>query len=324
MCTAMLFKNGDTYFGRNLDLDKSYGEEVVITPRNFLFPFRHKETLNSHYAIIGMAKVVNNYPLYFDATNEKGLSIAGLKFQDNATYFDFRWERENIAPFEFIPWILCQAKDVVEAEKMIKNINIIDTDFSEELQNTPLHWIISDKEKSITVESVEKGIMVYENKAGVLTNNPSFDIQMFNLNNYAHLTNKIPQNTFSERLKLNNYTGGLGALGLPGDYSSMSRFVKTSFMKENSSCRQVELESVGQFFHIMDSVSQVRGINLMENGEFDITLYTSCCNTDKCIYYYTTYENHRISAVKMYNEDLNADTLIKFELAKTQQIKYIN
>ena len=324
MCTAMLFKNGDTYFGRNLDLDKSYGEEVVITPRNFLFPFRHKETLNSHYAIIGMAKVVNNYPLYFDATNEKGLSIAGLKFQDNATYFDFRWERENIAPFEFIPWILCQAKDVVEAEKMIKNINIIDTDFSEELQNTPLHWIISDKEKSITVESVEKGIMVYENKAGVLTNNPSFDIQMFNLNNYAHLTNKIPQNTFSERLELNNYTGGLGALGLPGDYSSMSRFVKTSFMKENSSCRQVELESVGQFFHIMDSVSQVRGINLMENGEFDITLYTSCCNTDKCIYYYTTYENHRISAVKMYNEDLNADTLIKFELVQTQQIKYIN
>ena len=207
---------------------------------------------------------------------------------------------------------------------MIKNINIIDTDFSEELQNTPLHWIISDKEKSITVESVEKGIMVYENKAGVLTNNPSFDIQMFNLNNYAHLTNKIPQNTFSERLELNNYTGGLGALGLPGDYSSMSRFVKTSFMKENSSCRQVELESVGQFFHIMDSVSQVRGINLMENGEFDITLYTSCCNTDKCIYYYTTYENHRISAVKMYNEDLNADTLIKFELVQTQQIKYIN
>ena len=86
MCTAAAFQNQDFYFGRNLDLDYSYHEEITITPRNYPFRFRYAETLSQHYAMIGMAYVADDYPLYYEATNEAGLSMAGLNFPGNADY----------------------------------------------------------------------------------------------------------------------------------------------------------------------------------------------------------------------------------------------
>ena len=83
MCTAITFQTRDHYFGRNLDFEHGFGEKVVITPRNYPFTFRNTGRLNTHYAIIGMAVVDNNYPLYFDGTNEAGLSMAGLYFPGN-------------------------------------------------------------------------------------------------------------------------------------------------------------------------------------------------------------------------------------------------
>ena len=84
MCTAVSFKGSDSYFGRNLDLERSYKESVVITPRGFKLNMRTLPTMESHYAMIGMATVADNYPLYYEATNEMGLSMAGLNFPDNA------------------------------------------------------------------------------------------------------------------------------------------------------------------------------------------------------------------------------------------------
>mgnify|MGYP003293827514 CR=1 FL=1 len=115
MCTAISYKNGAAYFGRNLDLEYGYDERVVITPRNFIFEFRHKEPIFSHHAMIGMATVVDGFPLYYEATNEKGLSAAGLNFPENAVYYDFDNKKDNIAPFEFIPWILGKCASVDEA-----------------------------------------------------------------------------------------------------------------------------------------------------------------------------------------------------------------
>lgn len=324
MCTAVNFKTNDHYFGRTLDIDCDYGEKVVITPRNFPFEFKKKEKLSNHFAMIGMAKTEGGYPLYFDATNEKGLSIAALNFPGNAVYYDICLQKSNIAPFEFIPWILGRADSVDMAKALIDNTNIVNIPFGEDLPLTPLHWLISDKEKSIVLETTKDGMKVYDNKLGVLTNNPSFDIQLFNLTNYMNISNKMPQNNFSNNIDFSPYSSGMGLIGLPGDYSSMSRFVRACFVKENSLCREVETESVSQFFHIMETIGQVRGVNINENGKYNVTQYTSCCNTDKCIYYYTTYENRRINAINMYNEDLNTEKLYEFELINRQNIKYIN
>lgn len=139
MCTAVTYVTNDHYFGRNLDLDFSYNETVTITPRNFVFPYRHVSDISQHYAIIGMATVVNNYPLYYDATNEKGLSMAGLNFPENAVYFPEATGKDNIAPFEFIPWLLGQCGTIKEVRELLEKINLVNTNFSEELPLSPLH-----------------------------------------------------------------------------------------------------------------------------------------------------------------------------------------
>lgn len=324
MCTAITYKTKDFYFGRTLDYEISYGDEVTITPRNYEFNFRHKQNIKNHYAIIGMAYVTENYPLYYEAVNEKGLGIAGLNFVGNAQYNKKIEGKDNITQFEFIPWILSQSTTVKETKKLIEKINFLDEPFSTNLPLAQLHWIISDSIESITVEAVKDGIKIYENPVGVLTNNPTFDKQMFELNNYMNLSTKSPKNTFAKSLNLDKYSRGMGAIGLPGDLSSQSRFIRAAFVKMNSVSKEEEKESVSQFFHILNSVEQQRGCCELDDGIFEITIYTSCCNASKGIYYYTTYDNHQITAIDMHKENLNSENLIRYPLIKDEQIKMQN
>ena len=324
MCTAATYKTKDFYFGRTLDYEFSYKEEVTITPRNYEFKFRNKEAISNHYAIIGMAYVAENYPLYYDAINEKGLGMAGLNFVGNAHYNEPEQEKDNIAQFEFIPWILSQCATTKEAKTLIEKINLLNVSFNAQLPLAQLHWIISDAEEAITVEAVKEGIKVYDNPVGVLTNNPPFDKQLFALNNYMNLSNKSPKNTFSADLELQQYSRGMGAIGLPGDLSSQSRFVRVAFVKMNSVSSDEENESVSQFFHILNSVDQQRGCCQLDDGKYEITIYTSCCNATKGIYYYTTYNNHQITAVDMHKENLDGNQLIRYPLISGEHINYQN
>lgn len=322
MCTAATYKTNDFYMGRTLDYEFSYGDEITVTPRNYSFTLRHGGKLENHYAIIGMAHVAGNYPLYYDAINEKGLGIAGLNFVGNATYkpVDPSSSKHQITQFELIPFILGTCASLKEAKEALKNMDLVDTPFSPQLPVGSLHWLIADETGSITVEAVKEGLMIYDNPAGVLTNNPPFPQQMFQLNNYMHLSPRQPVNTFSNDLPLNTYSRGMGALGLPGDLSSSSRFVRASYVKMNSRCNGDELSSVSQFFHILGSVDQQRGCCEVAEGKYEITLYTSCCNCDKGIYYYTTYENHQISAVHMHHEDLDGTVPVRYPVLQGEKI----
>ena len=152
MCTAISLYDKNHYFGRNLDFHYDFGESVAVTPRNYPFLFRNGTKISCHYAIIGTALVKKDYPLYFDAVNEKGLGIAGLYFPQNAVYNKVRFDKTNIASFELIPWILSQSKTVEDAKKLLNDINITDEAFSEEMRPSPLHWLIADKQKSITLD----------------------------------------------------------------------------------------------------------------------------------------------------------------------------
>ncbi|MCH5161891.1 MAG: choloylglycine hydrolase [Clostridiales bacterium] len=323
MCTAATYKTKDHYFGRNLDYEFSYSETVTVTPRNYKFDFRAAGSVKTHYAMIGMAFVQQNYPLYYDATNEKGLSMAGLNFPGNAVYLPKAAGKDNITPFEFIPWILGQCATVREAREKLKKINLLNEDFTPELKLSPLHWMISDRDESIVVEPLEGGVKVYDNPVGVMTNNPTFDFHLTNLANYMGLTRDEPVSRFSQELTLKPYSRGMGAIGLPGDLSSASRFVKAAFTKLNSISGESESESVSQFFHILNSVAQQRGCCKVEHG-FEYTIYSSCCNTDKGIYYYTTYENSRITGVDMHKENLDGKELVSYPLEKGQTIKMQN
>lgn len=322
MCTAITFSRNDFYFGRTLDLEQIYGEEVVIAPRKFPLRFRQVSPLHHHYAIIGMAHVADGYPLYYDAVNEAGLCMAGLNFPGFAKYGRPTDGKDNIASFEFVPWILGQCGSMDDVQKLLPRLQLTDAAFSPEYPTTPLHWIIADRTECITLEALSDGIHIHKNPVGVLTNNPPFDDQMFQLRNYMHLSPNPPHNHFSPDVDLKPYSRGMGAIGLPGDLSSQSRFVRAAFTKLNALC--TEDESISQFFHIMDSVSQTRGCCRLEDGSCEITQYTSCCNASRGIYYYTTYGNRRISAVDLHREDCDADHLYRFPLVMGEDIRFLN
>lgn len=308
MCTAICYRKNTSYFGRNLDLDRGYGERVVITPRNYEIKMRCEKSITSHYAMIGMACVADDFPLYFEATNEKGLSIAGLNFPENAVYYSFAEGKYNVTPFEFIPWVLAQCSCIDEVKHFLDKMNLINIDFSEKLPLSPLHWMISDKKSSIVVEPLKDGLKIYDNAFEVLTNNPPFDFHQTNVSNYMGLGIGGVSSNFEKNIPVKNYSLGMGALGLPGDFSSASRFVRALFVKENSVSENNDKSNVVQFFHILNSVAMPNGCVLAEGG-FEYTRYSSCCNADSGIYYYTTYNSFEIRAVNMHEVDLEREEI---------------
>ena len=311
MCTAICYRSNASYFGRNLDLDRGYGEGVVITPRNYEIKMRCEKPLKSHYAMIGMATVVDDFPLYYEATNEKGLSMAGLNFPENAVYLGFAEERDNVTPFELIPWILAQCACVDEAKALLAKINLVNICFSDQLPLSPLHWMISDKKCSIVAEPLKDGLRIYDNPFEVLTNNPPFEYHCTNVSNYMGLSTGHLSSQFGKRIPMKNYSLGMGALGLPGDFSSASRFIRAFFVKENSASERNEKSNVNQFFHILNSVAMPKGCVRSANG-FEYTRYSSCCNADSGIYYYTTYDELEIRAINMHDVDLNKSCLYSY------------
>ena len=323
MCTAISYKNGSHYFGRNLDLYYSYNETVTVTPRNYPFVFRNMPTVDRHYAMIGMATVVDGYPLYYEATNEAGLSVTGLNFPGNVVYQPCKDGLCNVAPFEFIPWVLGQCGNIWEARQLLANANVTDESFSKNYPLTPLHFMISDKESSIVAEPMADGLKVHDNPVGVLTNNPPFDYHMLNLQNYMGVSAMPPTNRFSDKLDMKPFSLGMGSIGLPGDMSSPSRFVRAAFVLHNSVASQSEEDCVSQFFHILSSVAQPNGCTGVD-GKFEYTMYSSCCNTDTGVYYYTTYNNSGISAVHMKRCDPFGDKVIVFPLMKKPNVLWQN
>ena len=231
----------------------------------------------------------------------------------------------NVTPFEFIPYLLSKAASVSEARELLKEINLVNINFSEQLPLSPLHWMMSDEKEAIVIEPLEDGLKVYDNPVGVLTNNPPFDKQLFYLNNYRSLSNKNPKNTFGGDIDLDEYSRGMGGIGLPGDLSSASRFAKVAFTRANSYSDMDEASSVGQFFHILGSVEQQNGCTFIADPNlYEYTIYTSCYNTNKCMLYYRTYHNSQITALDLNKEDLDSSELVNYDLINEEQINFIN
>lgn len=325
MCTSIAMKTNDFYFGRTMDLDYEFHTSVVITPRNYPIAFRRSSVLRRHNAIIGMATVVDGYPLYAEAGNEKGLCMAALNFPNNAWYpKDEDPRRTNISPFELIHWILGQCGSVEDARRLIDSTHLVNIPFSSQLPLTPLHWHIADKEASLTLENTRDGLQLHDNSAGVLTNNPTFGFQMTNLCQYMNLISGYPKNCFSDLQGVTPFGQGLGSFGLPGDYSPSSRFVKAAWLLLNSVCGKDDPGSLAQFFHLLDSVSIIKGSVLSSRDACDMTTYACCINATRGIYYYKTYTNNQLTAVNLRHENLDAGTLRIFPLVVSQQVAWAN
>ena len=323
MCTAISYSANSHYFGRNLDVEFSFDESVVISPRRFPLIFRNSQRQEEHFAMIGMAHMEEKYPLYYDATNEKGLSVAALSFPGEAVYHPNKPDMINVAPWELIPFVLGECETAAQAKNLLSKVNLTNEVFCKRLPLTPLHFLIADKTDSFVAEPLEKGLCLTENPIGILTNSPPFDFQMQYLHLFMGISNKPVENRFSKEIAFKEISRGMGALGLPGDLSSPSRFVRAAFMKFHSPKGKNEMHDIRQFFHILGSVEQQKGcVDL--NGEFEFTSYSSCCDTEKGIYYYKTYDNFSIIGIDMRQEDLNGELPIPYAMIREGGFAMLN
>ncbi|MBO5415512.1 MAG: choloylglycine hydrolase [Clostridia bacterium] len=323
MCTAIYENKSRPLFGRTLDLEYSYGESVVVTPHRFPLRFLHEAENSAHLAIVGTAHIGDGYPLYYDAVNESGLAAAGLNFPDNAVYSPKREGFFNLASFELIPWLLSRCENLTDALRLLRRTNITPDAFSHDLPPTPLHWLIADRERAVTLEATSRGVQIYDNPVGVLTNNPPFDYHLTNLANFMSADSLPPKNTLCPSLQIKPYSRGMGGLGLPGDFSSTSRFVRAVFAKTHTAYAESESADIGRFFHIMDTVAQPRGCALTEEGAPICTVYTSCADLRSAEYYFTTYSCRQIRAVSLSELSLNTENLISYPMEQSENISYL-
>lgn len=314
MCTAVSTK---AYAGRNLDVTDSYGEKIIITPRKYPLSLKSKDVLYNHYAFFGIGIVRDGYPLYFDATNEHGLYIAGLNYIGNAKYREPKDGMTNLAPYELIPYLLSTCRSADEARHALLSINLTNIPFIDSLPLAELHFFIADKEKTIVVEPDWYGLSIYDNPVDVLTNNPSFKAQLFGLNRYAGLTSAPLVNRFSSKLPFDQYSFGMGAIGLPGDLSSESRFVRATFHKLNST----KCGDLSEIMHLLDTVKMPEG-SVAANGGYERTEYTSAVDLNTLVYSYKCYKSLHVYGVKLFSEDLNSEKLTLYDLKKEAEPQY--
>lgn len=292
-----------------MDIHYSFNEKIIIVPRNYQINFKVEKSLNKHYLIYGSGTSINNYPLLCDGANEKGLAFAGLNFLGNAKYYSYKKGKSNYTPYELVLYLLGTCTNVDEVKMKLKDINILNVAFSEKIPLASLHFMISDLNKSIVIETTKEGMKIYDNPYNVLTNNPDFSFHKNNIYNYMHLSINDPINQFKE-VELVPISFNQGLIGLPGDYSSVSRFIKAFVIKNYISLFDEENKMINQFFYVLDSVLMPKGL-VKVNDEYEYTRYSICYNLNDQLIYYKTYDKRKIKSINIDKYDNSGESLIE-------------
>lgn len=328
MCTGLTLKTNDGYhlFGRNMDLEYTFGQSIVLVPRNFKYEDKiNNQTKNTKYAVLGMASLNGNHPLFAEALNEKGLACAGLNFPAASWSKEAIEGMDNVAPYDLILWITSSFETLDELRPHLDKLNLVGKAYDEKTPLPTLHWIVTDTSgKSLVIEKTKDGLKIFDNPVGVMTNAPSFDWHLKNLTQYTGLTTSRPDTRKWSDLELVTLGNGSGAFGLPGDSSSQSRFVKTAFLKSHVTIGDYENAGVIEFFNILSNVAMISGTVIDPHGRNEITQYTSCMCQEKGIYYYRTYKNSQINVIDMNKEDLSSDKLKVYTYNDEPSFNYEN
>ena len=306
MCTSIAMNWGGGYFGRNMDVEYSFGEQIAVTPRRYPLRFWRQPAQEAHLALVGMAHMAGGRPLYAEAANEKGLYMAGLNFPHSAWYDPAPPAGcDAVAPYELIPWVL-------------------GLPLAPDLPLAPLHWQVADRTGALVVEATREGVRLYDDPVGLLTNEPPFPFHQLNLAQYRHLSARPPENRLAPGLPLTPFGQGMGAIGLPGDASPASRYLRTAFHKLNAPDPGSEPARVSDFFHILDAAAMVRGSVVTPEGKFDITTYACCFSADTGTYYCKTHQNSRLTAVRLSGADLDGRQVQVFPLRRGEDVDFLN
>ena len=291
MCTAITLKTSENHHlvGRNFDIHPMNDLSVALVPREFEYVNRvTNEEMKTKYAVLGMGLFYENHILFCDGVNEKGLSCLMLQLSKFSTWsHKIRKDKVNIAPYDVAFWVLSNFSTISELMEGLKQLNIVALPDDQTALSTEIHWLVSDTSgQSIVIERTRDKLTVYNNKVGVLANSPTFDWHLNNLDCYINVKSEQPEETKWGQQMLSPYSNGFGTIGLPGDFSSPSRFVKAAFLRNHVNVGEGDESAISECFHILDNFVVPRGVvETPKRKECHLTKYSACLCLETQLYY---------------------------------------
>ena len=312
-CTGITLKSRDnaTVVARTMDWSRTENNSMyVIVPRGrthqSLLPDGTMDGLEfvSLYGYAGLAAAEPEFII--DGTNEAGLSAALFYFPEYGKYQPYNEDNKDIslADFQVVSWILSRFSTIDQVKQAINNVRIINVDKSA----GTVHWRITEPNGRQVVLEIVNGVPnFYENEIGVLTNAPGFPWQMTNLNNYVNLHPGGAGPTKFGPITLRSFGSGSGFLGLPGDFTPVSRFVRAAFLKTYSLEQDTALDTVNQAFHILNNFDVPLGVQFAVGGAPNnmpsATQWTVATDLKNMTIYYHTMYNRTIRSLDMKSID---------------------
>jgi choloylglycine hydrolase len=328
-CTGIFLKttNGSFIHARTLEFGLDLKSQILFMPRNIdlnaLTPDGKPQGLRwkSKYAAIGINAF--NTTNFVDGVNEEGLSGGLFYFPGFAKFEDVKPEDYNksLPMWEALTWILTSFSTVEQVKESLPKIHVSNAIFPGLNQTVPAHLIIHDLQgKSIVIEYLEGKLHIFDNPLGVITNSPNFDWHLTNLSNYINLSPESAKDKVMNGVKISPLGHGSGMLGIPGDFTPPSRFVRAVSFTQATPPIDSELEGIKSAFHILNNFDIPKGIAIDAQGYSDYTLWTNAIDTKNRILYYRPYDNFQLQKIDLMQMDLNAKEPLMISMDYKEEI----
>lgn len=303
MCTAMMTKSqaGTVFFGRTMDFSHPLDPEFYLIPKNYSWSnISGTHKIKNRFRVLGIGQDITSVILT-DGVNEQGFAAAALYFP-GFSHYESQPSKTSSGPVitsvEFVKFLLGLCSDTKEAVSLLKEIQIVG--FKDPITNSvaPLHWIIADSRGNcLTIENMEDGLHIMQNPIGVLSNSPNFSWHMTNLRNYMNLSPVQKEENLWNSMALTPFGQGAGAIGLPGDFTPPSRFIRCAYLKSHTLFPKQQSKALSACFHVMENLSIPKGVVMTAQASADYTQYTAFIDLNHCCYFYKTYDNSEIRSV---------------------------
>jgi choloylglycine hydrolase len=268
--------------------------------------------ISNCYSFIGIGQALDGITGFFDGVNEEGFAAAALYFAGYAQYNKqfTHLSNQQIASFDFLHYILGRCASIQDLRMVLSNISIVGMPDPVTQTIAPLHWIAVDRTgKCVVVEQTRSGLKLFDNPIGVMANSPDLPWHMTNLRNYMEVSPNQNEEVSWGNIRLGPFGQAGGTTSLPGGYTSPERFVRTSYLKTHVPTPKNANEAIISCFHIMESVSIPRGAVISARNTYDYTKYTAFIDTNKCEYYFKTYDNMQIVKAELFDKHRKIDKI---------------
>ena len=321
MCTGFSFytKQNHHYLARTMDFAFEFNGIPTVVPRGFKYDFDLEDALQLTYGFVGTNLKVGRYR-FGDGINEQGLAISNHYFTGEASYCKHkRYGYFNLAPEEFIVWVLGFVKNIADLKQKAAHINILNEKNTTLNIVPPLQFMITDKTgHTATVEPRNGRVIIKDNHVNVLTNAPSVEWHIENLRNYAFLSPTKTAYPIVGKILTRPMGIEAGTNGLPGGYTSTERFVRASYLRQQLHSATDERQNLNNCFKLLDSVSIPKGA-VLDGGIPHYTQYQLVMDSETLTFYIKPYSTNQIFSLTLTEEILTQKEMVFFPLKQEIQ-----